>query len=92
MSVGAQPRVAERQTPMLCLIEVNARVCLSSRGPCRWCPAEEHGRHESHAESGENPRDPGHNEGPFKGDDEGERHSAKLTYEQAVVKIRIEQL
>lgn len=44
---------------------------LCSCSACSWVPAEEHRGDESHAEPDQSPRDPGHNEGAVKGNDEG---------------------
>ena len=49
----------------------NVSLCDPSCGACCWSPSEKHGGYESHAEPRQDPGDPGHHEGPFKGDDEG---------------------
>ena len=62
---------------------------ISSSTACRWGPAEEHRGHESNAESRQSPRDPGHNEGAVKGDDEGrQQHPTYIDHVYSQVTTR----
>lgn len=48
-------------------------LCMCSFTACSRVSSAEHRGHESHAEPGESPRDPGHHERAVKGDDEGQQ-------------------